>query len=52
MQKLNNRGWSMPLMIGLICGLLIFLIIAMVVAYQLGIEKDSPIPIYNQEEQE
>lgn len=32
MKKLNNRGWSLGLMIGLVCTLLIFILAITIVA--------------------
>lgn len=48
MMKLNNKGWGLSNMIAFIVILIIFLIIFLVVAYNYGIEKDSPHSIYNQ----
>ncbi len=45
---LNNKGWSMGTMISLVCGLLFFLLVAMLIAYNFGIEKGSPNSIYEE----
>lgn len=44
MVKLNNRGFSMANMIVFIILFIIVLIAIMILAYDNGIEKDSPNP--------
>lgn len=37
MKKLNNKGWGLSTMIGLMVGLVIFLIIVAVLSYNVGV---------------
>lgn len=46
MKKLDNGGWSMSVMITFICVFVFFLIIIALIAYNFGIGKNSPDPIY------
>lgn len=46
--KLNNKGWGLSNMIIFIVILLLFMIIFLIVAYNYGIEKDSPNSLYEQ----
>ena len=50
MIKLNNEGFGMSTMIIFIVVFIIILIAVMVLAYNQGIEKDSPIKVVDKEE--
>lgn len=46
--KLDNKGWGLSNMIAFVIVLLLFMIIFLIVAYNYGIEKDSPNSLYEQ----
>lgn len=48
MPRLNNKGLTLSTMIGFLCCFIMFLLVAMLIAYNLGIKKDSPNPIYEE----
>lgn len=50
MGKLNNEGFGMSTMIIFIVIFIIVLIAIMVLAYNQGIEKDSPIKVIDKED--
>ena len=48
--KLNNRGWSLSLMVTIICFFLFVILLITILSINYGIEKDSPNPIYETEQ--
>ena len=50
MDKLNNRGFGMSTMLIFIGIFIVVLIAVMVLAYNNGIEKDSPVKIVEKED--
>ena len=51
MRKLNEQGWGVGTMIVFLCVFFLFLIIVGIVAFNFGIEKNSPQPRYITEEE-
>lgn len=48
MKRLDNKGWSIPTMIGLVCALILFILIAAILAWRAGVSKSSPSNIYDE----
>ncbi len=48
MKRLNNNGLTLSTMIGFICCFVLFLLVAMLIAYNFGIKKGSPNPLYEE----
>lgn len=45
MEKLNNNGWGLGVMIGFLCVFAIFIIVISILAYHLGVANELPIPL-------
>lgn len=48
MRKLNSNGLTLSTMVGFICCFVLFLLVAMLIAYNFGIQKGSPKPLYDE----
>lgn len=46
--KLNNRGWGLSTMIILLLVLVIFLLLAAIISYNIVASKNSPIPLFEE----
>jgi len=46
MKKLNNNGWGLSTMITFIVVFLLFILVVVILSYNMGIEKDSKNNIY------
>jgi len=52
MKKLDNRGFSLGIMITFICVFMFFLIVVSLLCFNFGVGKDSPDPLYEVEEED
>lgn len=52
MKRLDNRGFSLGVMITFICIFVFFLIVVTLYAYNFGINRGSPDPLYEEIEEE
>lgn len=51
MEEINQKGFGMSTMIAIIAILILFIIIFSIIAYNNGLEKDSPNSIYESTEE-
>ena len=47
MKKLDNKGWSMATMFGLLAVLLLFIIVVAILSWRAGIAKSAPGTVYD-----